>query len=84
MIYNPFDEAQMRADYYAVSEALGVQDGESLSGAAFRVLRLPRAQVPQVTLDIARLVVRTSMQPAEKQWKTLRDAAERIRSQPKG
>lgn len=64
-------------DYSVLADALEMMPEESISGAAFRVLRLNIAD--QITLDVARLVITASGMPADKQWNVLRKAAAKLR-----
>jgi len=70
--------SELLAAYTAVSETLGKEPLESLHEAAMRVFRANCH--PQLTLDVARIVLEMSGKPSENQWRLMAAAAKMIRA----
>lgn len=70
--------AELLHAYEAVSTALGKQPLESLHDAAMRVFRQNCA--PQVTLDVARVVLEMGGKPSDQQWRLMAAAAKMVRA----
>lgn len=72
------DRSELVAVYNLVGGQLEQRPLESLRDAATRVFRHNCA--PQVTLDVARLVLELEGKPSEHQWRLLSAAAAMIRA----
>lgn len=71
------DRAALTRVYDTLAQALGLRRGESLDGAARRVLRDKRTGEP--TLGVARIVLQAERTSTKEQWRLLSQAAEHWR-----
>lgn len=70
------DRKELARYYLAVSKALDARPLESLHDAAMRTFRQNCA--PEVTLDVARIVLRCAGASSDEQWRLLKQAHERL------